>query len=243
MFGSFPDGEMGGLMVNVMLVFIALSVSIVTGTILGNGRLSRNIFIRYPIGWFIDLLRSTPLVMILFWIYFFLPAFNISVSVFPSAAIALCLYGSAVQAEIIRAGILAVPKGQMEAAVTIGLTKFQAMRYIILPQAFRIMVPSFVSFMVSLFKDTSIAYIIGVVELLRTAVIVSQRLPNRIFAAYLCVAIGFWIISFGISRVADRLEKKTGRLDVGLIKLKGQRLPEGLPDKKGTSASGTLSGS
>jgi polar amino acid transport system permease protein len=129
--GLYPAGAMGGLIVNLLLVVIAISVSFFIGILLGYGRLSKIIFIKYPFGWFIDIVRSTPLVMIIFWIYFFLPSFGIQMSLFTSVEIALCVYASAVQAEIVRAGILAIPKGQMEAAVTIGLSKLQAMRHII----------------------------------------------------------------------------------------------------------------
>lgn len=216
--GSYPTGELGGLLLNILLAAIALSASFVIAIILGCGRLSRNIFIKYPFGWFIDIVRSTPLLMIVFWFYFFLPyILGAHITVFRSAAFALCIYGASYQAEIVRAGILAVPNGQMEAALTIGLSKYQAMRYVIIPQAFKIMLPSFVSFFVSLFKDTSIAYIIGVVELTQSGVIVSQRQPNRIYAAYLCVAIGFWVVSYSISHFANRLEKKMGTLELDVI--------------------------
>jgi ABC-type amino acid transport system permease subunit len=84
---------------------------------------------------------------------------------------------------------------------------------VVLPQAFRMMVPSFVSFFISLFKDTSVVYIIGVIELVQTGVIVSQRQPDRMYAAYLCMAIGFWVVSYSMSHVARALEKKLGTLD------------------------------
>jgi ABC-type amino acid transport system permease subunit len=80
------------------------------------------------------------------------------------------------------------------------------------------MIPSFVSFFVSLFKDTSIAYIIGVVELVQSGVIVSQRQPNRMYAAYLCVALGFWVVSFSISQFAMMLEKRLGKLELESIR-------------------------
>jgi len=213
--GSYPHGEMGGLTANIMLAAVALLSSSIVSILLGYGRLSKNKFISLPCSWFIDIVRSIPLLMIVFWFYFFLPyIFGGHVTIFKSAAFALFIYASSYQAEIVRAGILAVPMGQMEAAMTIGLSKNQAMRYIIFPQAFKIMIPTYVSFFVSLFKDTSIAYIIGVVELTQSGVIVSQRQPDRIFAAYLCVAMGFWIVSFSMSSLAKMLEKRLGRLSL-----------------------------
>jgi polar amino acid transport system permease protein len=218
--GSYPHGVIGGLVLNIILAAIALFSSFFVGVILGYGRLSSNKYIRLPFAWYIDIVRSTPLLMIVFWFYFFLPyILGEHVTVFRSAAFALFVYASSYQAEIVRAGILAVPKGQIEAAMTIGLSRRQSMRYIIFPQAFKIMLPSFVSFFVSLFKDTSIAYIIGVVELTQSGVIVSQRQPDRMYAAYLVVGFGFWIVSYCISYFASWLEKRLGKLDFESIRL------------------------
>jgi polar amino acid transport system permease protein len=218
--GSYPHGNMGGLAMNIMLAAIALFSSFFVGVILGYGRLSSKKYIRLPFSWYIDIVRSIPLLMIVFWFYFFLPyIMGEHVTIFRSAAFALFVHASSYQAEIVRAGILAVPKGQMEAAMTIGLSRSQSMRYIIFPQALKIMLPSFVSFFVSLFKDTSIAYIIGVVELTQSGVIVSQRQPDRMYAAYLIVGIGFWVVSYSISYFASWLEKRLGRLDFESITL------------------------
>ena len=224
LFGAWPRGELGGLLLNIIMAALSLSISFVLSWILGYLRLSKNKFIRLPVGWYIDIVRSTPLLMIVFWFYFFLPyILGEHVTIFRSAVFSLCIYGSSYQAEIVRAGILAVPKGQVEASYSLGLSKFQAMRYIVLPQAFKIMIPSFVSFFVSLFKDTSIAYIIGVVELVQSGVIVSQRQPNRMYAAYLCVAIGFWVISYSISHFSRMLEKRLGTLELEGISFGGRK--------------------
>ncbi len=213
--GLYPEGELGGLLLNIQLAGVCLLLSFLAGLLLGYGRLSPHKFIRVPIGWFIDIVRSIPLLMIVFWFYFFLPyIMGEHITVFRSAAFSLFVYGSAYQAEIVRAGIIAVPKGQMEAAVTIGLSKRLTMTYIIFPQAFKIMVPSFVSFFITLFKDTSIAYIIGIIELTQAGVIISQRQPDRIYAAYLSVAIGFWVVSYSISRVEKVLKKKFGTIEI-----------------------------
>lgn len=216
--GSYPHGDLGGLVLNIMLAALSLSISFIISWVLGYLRLSPKKYVRLPVGWYIDIVRSTPLLMIVFWFYFFLPyVFGEHVTIFSSAVISLCIYGSSYQAEIVRAGIMAIPGGQVEASFSLGLSKFQAMRHIVLPQAFKIMIPSFVSFFVSLFKDTAIVYIIGVVELVQTGIIVSQRQPNRMFAAYLCVAIGFWVISYSISYCAKMLEKRLGTLEIGSI--------------------------
>ncbi len=217
-FGTYPQGDLGGLLLNIVLAAIALSTSFFFAVMLGYGRLSNRNFIRMPIAWFVDIVRSTPLLMIVFWFYFFLPyIFGEHITVFRSTAFALCIYASAYQAEIVRAGIMAVPKGQMEAAQSSGLSKHKAMKYIVLPQAFKIMLPSFISFFVSLFKETSIGYIIGLIELTQAGVIISQQQPDMMYAAYLCVAIGFWVVSYSISTFAKILERKMGALDIQSI--------------------------
>lgn len=213
--GSFPKGDIGGLFLNLILAFFAILFSFIIGVMLGYSRLSCRLYIKVPCVAYIETVRATPLIMIIFWFYFFLPyIFGGGITIFWSAVIALSVYAAAYEAEIVRAGILAIPKGQLEAALSTGMTRYQSMRHVVLPQAFRIMVPSFVSFFVSLFKDTSVTYIIGVIELTQAGIIISQRQPDRMYAAYLSMAIGFWLVCFSMSRLARRLEKKIGIFDL-----------------------------
>lgn len=213
--GPYPKGEMGGLMLNVIMAFLAITISFVFGAVLGYSRLSCRIYIKYPCIAFVEIIRSTPLIMIIFWFYFFLPyMLGGDVTIFWSAVVSLCVYAAAYQAEIVRAGIIAVPRGQLEAALTTGLSRYQAMRHIILPQAFKMMMPSFVSFFVSLFKDTSVTYIIGIIELTQAGIIVSQRQPDKMYDAYISMGIGFWAVSFTMSHLARMLEKKIGVFDL-----------------------------
>lgn len=215
LFGSYPKGQVGGLFLNIILAVIPLSLSFVFGVLLGYSRLSSRKYIRFPCVAYIEIVRSTPLIMIIFWFYFFLPYMvGRNISIFWSAVASLSVYAAAYQAEIVRAGIMAVPRGQLEAALSSGMSRYQGMRYVILPQAFKMMLPSFVSFFVSLFKDTSTTYIIGVIELTQTGIIVSQRQPDKMYAAYLSVAIGYFVICFSLSRLARRLEKKIGVFDL-----------------------------
>ncbi len=212
--GPYPVGDIGGLCLNIVLAILSLSLSFFVGVLLGYSRLSRRKYVKIPCILYVDTIRSTPLILILFWMYFFLPyIISADVSIFLTSVIALAIYASAYQAEIVKAGILAVPKGQLEAALTSGMGRYQAMGFVVLPQAFRMMVPSYVSFFISLFKETSIVYIIGVIDLTQSGIIVSQRQPDRIYAAYICMAIGFWVISYSMSHVARGLEKRLGTLD------------------------------
>jgi polar amino acid transport system permease protein len=213
--GSYPKGELGGLLLNITMAILSLSLSFFFGVILGYSRLSCRKYVKLPCVIYIETIRSTPLILIIFWFYFFLPyLLGRDISIFWSAVISLSIYAAAYQAEIVRAGIMAVPKSQLEVALASGMSRFQAMTSVVLPQAFKIMTPSFVSFFVSLFKDTSVTYIIGVIELTQTGIIVSQRQPDKMYAAYLSMAIGYFIICYSLSHVARKLEKRIGTFDL-----------------------------
>ena len=213
--GSYPKGELGGLALNIVLAALALSLSFIFGVLLGYSRLSCRFYIKLPCVAYIEIIRATPLILLIFWFYFFLPYMvGENISIFWSAVISLCVYAAAYQAEIVRAGILAIPRGQLEAALSTGLSRLQAMQSVVLPQAFKIMIPTFVSFFVSLFKDTSVTYIIGVIELTQAGIIISQRQPDKMYAAYLSMAIGYFVICYTLSHVARRLEKKIGTYDL-----------------------------
>lgn len=213
--GAYPVGQIGGLFLNISIAIICLSISFFIGAIFGFGRLSCRRYISYPCIIYIEAIRATPVLLIVFWFYFFIPSMlGKNISIFWSAVIALSIYATAYQAEIVRAGVLAVPVGQMEAALSSGMTRLQTIKIVIIPQAFKMMIPSFVSFFISLFKDTSVTYVIGVIELTQTGIIVSQRQPDRMFAAYICMAIGYFIVCYGMSHLARMLEKKLGMLDL-----------------------------
>lgn len=213
--GAYPKGTVGGLLLNIMIAILCLIMSFFIGAVFGFGRLSCRKYISYPCIFYIEGIRATPALLLVFWFFFFIPSIlGKNISIFWSAVISLTIYATAYQAEIVRAGILAVPKGQMEAAMSSGMTRFQALRTVILPQAFRIMIPSFVSFFISLFKETSVTYIIGVIELMQIGIIISQRQPDRMFVAYVFMASGFFVVCFGMSRLARMLEKRFGMYDL-----------------------------
>jgi polar amino acid transport system permease protein len=217
--GPYPRGDIGGLALNMILASLSIGISFFFGVILGYSRLSCRMYVKLPAMAFIEVIRSTPLIMLIFWFYFFLPyVFGGNITIFWSAVISLSVYAAAYEAEIVRAGILAVPRGQLEAALTTGMSRYKAMWFVVLPQAFRIMVPSFVSFFVSLFKDTATVFIIGVIELTQAGIIISQREPDKMYAAYIAMGIGFWCISFSMSHVARMLEKRIGVFDLESIR-------------------------
>ncbi|MBL7032318.1 MAG: amino acid ABC transporter permease [Nitrospira sp.] len=217
--GPYPRGEVGGLALNMILAVLSIGFSFLFGVILGYSRLSCRMYVKLPAMAFVEVIRSTPLIMLIFWFYFFLPyVFGSNITIFWSAVISLSVYAAAYEAEIVRAGILAVPRGQLEAALTTGLSRYKAMWFVVLPQAFRIMMPSFVSFFVSLFKDTATVFIIGVIELTQAGIIIAQREPDKMYAAYISMGIGFWCVSFSISHLARMLEKRIGVFDLESIR-------------------------
>ncbi len=212
--GTFPHGEPGGLLLNLILAILSLSLSFIFGVFFGYSRLSSRLYVKLPCIAFVEVVRATPLIVIIFWFYIVIPyVFGINIPVFWSIIISLSIYAAAYQAEIVRAGITAVSKSQMDSALATGMTRYKAMGYVILPQAFRMMVPSFVSFFITLFKDTSTVFIIGVIELTQAGFIISNRQPDKMYAAYICVAAGYFIVCYTLSIVAGRLEKRIGVFD------------------------------
>ena len=149
------------------------------GLAAGLMRLSKRWWVKYPAVLYIEIIRGVPLLMLIFWFYFLAPILlGRTLPEFQSALVAFIVFTGAYIAEIVRAGVIALPRGQMEAARGTGLSNAQAMTHVILPQALRNMIPSFVNQFVSLTKDTSLAYIIGVNELTRAATQVNNRTPD-----------------------------------------------------------------
>jgi len=213
-FWSFPDTSgnelfwgLGGLSLSFLMAVIVITVSFFIGIAVGLGRLSDNPVINTPSIIYIEIIRGNPLIMVIFWVYFFSPILTgIQLDVFWSATIAFIIFSGAYLAEIIRAGVEALPPGQFEAAKAAGLSYWQTMRYIILPQALKIMIPAFVGQFITIFKDTSLAYIIGVFELTTVAQTISNRLMFYPFEIYVAIGVLYFMCCYSMSIVARRLE-------------------------------------
>jgi len=213
---TFPHGlggeifyGLGGLSLSIVLAFIALTASFAIGLAAGLGRLSKSPLISTPSILYIELIRGNPLIMVIFWIYFFSPIITgMQMDVFWSATIAFTIFSGAYLAEIVRAGVKAIPPGQMEAATASGLNYFKAMRFVILPQALKMMIPAIVGQFIALFKDTSLAYIIGVFELTTVAQTVNNRIMIYPFEIYTTIAVLYFICCYSMSMVARNLERK-----------------------------------
>ncbi len=208
------EDEIGGLVLTFYLAFIAIFLSFIFGSILGIARWQDIKIFKIPATIFIELFRAIPHIMVIFWVFFALPIImsllfdmKFTSSALTSAIIAFTLFESAHIAEIIRAGLNSMPKGQFEAAKTLGMNPYQTFVLIILPQAYRRMIPSLVSQFVSLFKDTSLVYVIGVVEFFRAATIINNRIYMS-FELLSITAIIYFICAFTLSQIAGHLEKK-----------------------------------
>jgi polar amino acid transport system permease protein len=209
MIGRYPNGPLGGVGLTLYLAVVSCILSFFGGLILGLFSISRHAAIRYPALAFINLVRGMPLLMVIFWMYFLMPALFGKIAENNTVIMALTLFTSAYMSRIVVAGIDGIPKGQTEAAISTGLTHRQVMLYIILPQGLRNMIPSFVNQFVSLIKDTSLAFIVGVSELTHVATQINNRtmaFPTEIFVF---IALIYFILCYAFTSLSRWLE---GRL-------------------------------
>lgn len=207
--GSFPEGVIGGLCLNIMVAVVAFVASFLIGHLLAFGRLSRIAPLRWACTAYIELVRAVPLLIVLFWFFFSIP---ILLQATPppllTAFIALAAYASAYQAEYIRAGITSVPAGELEAARSLGLSARSVWLKVVLPQAHRRMLPTYASYFTSMFKDSSVLYLLGLVDLMQTGLIVAERFPRHMLQAYLTMGCLFFIVCWIGSRLGSHLERK-----------------------------------
>lgn len=202
------------LTMTIPLTIISFAIGLVIALAVALARLSPNVVLSNLARFYISIIRGTPLLVQLFIVFFALPEFGVKIDPFPAAVIAFSLNVGGYAAEIIRSAIQSIPKGQWEAAETIGLNYTGTLRRIILPQAARVAVPPLSNTLISLVKDTSLASTILVTELLRQAQIVAAP-TFEFFALYGTAAIYYWVIclalSFGQSRLERRLERHIAR--------------------------------
>ena len=206
------EGQLGGLALAVVLAALGILGAFWLGLAAGLMRLSRRFWVKSIAVLYIEIVRGTPLLMLIFWFYFLAPIIlGTAVPEFQSTLIAFIIFTGAYVGEIVRAGVAALPKGQMEAARGTGLSHFQAMRLVVLPQALRNMIPSFVNQFVSLTKDTSLASIIGVNELTNTATQVNNRTMNAPFEIFITIAVLYFLVCWVLTAISRRLEKHLAR--------------------------------
>lgn len=197
---------LGGLAKTLQAAGLAIVLSLFLGTILAITRIGAKKSYSWLIVGLIETLRGVPVVLAIFFASRVLPQFGIDLPLLWYIVIGLTAYNMVVIAEITRAGVQALPKGQAEAASALGFTRGQALRLVILPQAFRLMLPVIVGQLVVVLKDTSLGFIIGFEELLRRGQIAIQTLDNPI-QMFLVIGLLFIIINFSLSKAAEALER------------------------------------
>jgi putative glutamine transport system permease protein len=195
-----------GLLVTLEVALIAIFFSFLIGCVVGILRYANIPVLSKVLALIVETIRNLPLLLIIFFTHFALPEVGIKLGVFMSAIVALTIFEAAMLAEIVRSGLLSIDKGQIEAARSTGLTYVQTMWHIILPQALRRMVPPIVSQFISLLKDTSLAVVIALPELLHNAQIINAKNVNYIIPIFIMVAVMYFIVNYLLSIVAKHLE-------------------------------------
>ena len=210
--GQYPNGPLGGLALTVLLAALALLLALPIGLLLGLARVSPFRAIRWPVTALVHVVRGIPLLMVIFWAYFFLPSVTgHQTGQFSTMLMALVVFDGVYLAEIVRAGIRGVPRGQFEAARTLGLGYGRTLQRVILPQALRSMLPSLVNQFISTIKETSLGYIIGLTEVSFIAAQINTQVFTRATQVYLLLGLTYFVLCFGLSRIAHLLERRLAR--------------------------------
>jgi glutamate/aspartate transport system permease protein len=205
-----------GFQYTVQLTVIAALGGLFFGTLLALARLSPIKWLSGFAGGYVNLMRSIPLVLVIFWFFFLMPQMiqaltgaerPVQIGAERTAIITFILFEAAYFCEIMRAGIQSIPKGQVNSAYALGLTYGQAMRMVILPQAFRNMIPILLTQTIILFQDTSLVYVISATDFVGAASKIAQR-DGRLVEMYLFVAVVYFVICYTLSFMVKRLQKK-----------------------------------
>jgi aspartate/glutamate/glutamine transport system permease protein len=195
-----------GFFVTLEVAFISIIFSFIFGIIIGVIRYTKIPGISQIFAVMVETIRNLPLLLIIFFTYFALPEVGLKLDKFYAAIVALVVFESAMLSEIVRSGLNSIDKGQIEAARSSGLTYVQTLWYIILPQALRRMVPPIVSQFISLLKDTSLAIVISLPELMNHAQIINGQNVNYVIPIFILVALMYFAVNYSLSLVSRKLE-------------------------------------
>ena len=197
-----------GFFYSIQLTLVAMVGGIVVGTLLALMRLSGKKWLVMPAAFYVNTLRSIPLVMVILWFFLLIPLLTgIRMGAEASAIITFTVFEAAYYSEIMRAGIQSVPKGQVYAGYAVGMNYRMTMQLIVLPQAFRNMLPVLMTQTIILFQDTSLVYAIGAYDLLKGFEIAGKNF-NRPVETYLVAAVVYFVICFGLSMLVRQLQKR-----------------------------------
>ena len=205
-----------GMTFTLTLTALAALGGIVFGTLLAMMRLSKFRALSLVAAGYVNLMRTIPLLLVIFWFYFLVPFIGawmtgasrpIQVGAFASSVITFTMFEAAYYSEIMRAGIQSIPRGQVWAGYALGLNYWQTMAQIVLPQAFRNMLPILLTQTIILFQDTSLVYVLSITDFLGAASKVAQR-DGRLVEMYLFAALVYFVVSYGLSLLVKRLQQK-----------------------------------
>lgn len=205
-----------GMSFTLELTALAMVGGITVGTLLAMMRLSSIKAVSFAATSYVNLIRSMPLVLVIFWFYFLVPYIGawiiganepIQVGAFSSSLITFILFEAAYYCEIMRAGIQSIPRGQVWAGYALGMNYWQTMGHIVLPQAFRNMIPVLLTQTIVLFQDVSLVYVLSITDFVGAASKVAQR-DGRLIEMYLFVAVVYFVLCFGLSALVKRLQQK-----------------------------------
>jgi len=198
-----------GFLFSLQLTVLATCGGIVLGTVLALMRLSQRALFHWPATVYVNGMRSIPLVMVLLWFFLLMPfLLGRSIGAEVSAVITFIAFEAAFFCEIIRSGIQSIPKGQTSAAIALGLSQQQTLRWIVLPQALRNMTPILLTQVIILFQDTSLVYAIGAYDMLKGFEIEGKN-SGRPVEAYLAAALIYFLICFSLSQLVRHLQQRT----------------------------------
>ena len=204
----FSNFIVKGLLFSIQLTLVAMVGGIVLGTLLALMRLSGKPWLAAPAAGYVNLMRSVPLVMVILWFFLLIPLLlGRPMGAELSAFVTFTLFEAAYYSEIMRAGIQSVPKGQVHAGYAMGMNYRQTMQLVVLPQAFRNMLPVLLTQTIILFQDTSLVYAIGAYDLLKGFEIAGKNF-NRPVETYLVAAVVYFVICFGLSMLVRRLQAR-----------------------------------
>ena len=195
-----------GLWVTIQVSVVSIIFSMILGGIAGTVRYSNIPILSKVVGVIVDIIRNLPLLLIIFFTYFALPQIGIKLNIFWAAVAALTIFESAMLSEIFRAGLNAVPSGQTEAGMSSGLTYVQTLTMIVMPQAFKSMLPAILSQLISLIKDTSLAVIISLPELTHNAKIIYGQNTNYVIPMFIAMTAMYFVVCYLLSVVSNLLE-------------------------------------
>ncbi|WP_409299729.1 amino acid ABC transporter permease [Peribacillus sp. SCS-155] len=197
-----------GFWITIQVAAISIVLSFIIGAVVGTLRYAKIPVLSQVLAVIVETIRNLPLLLIIFFTYFALPEVGIEMSEMTAAIAALTVFESAMLSEIIRSGLNSIEKGQVEAARSSGLSYIHSLRYVIMPQALRRMIPPIVSQFISLLKDTSLAVVIALPELMHNTQIIYAQKESYVYPAFIIAALMYFIVNYALSILARRLEAK-----------------------------------